>query len=125
MTAADTFERQDELNERRELHRVDFKVRPSEDHPLFRKSACGALSLWIYAASPLDAVERCWPFLAALPFELVDQDEAQITSPFRPSNEAERIVAEQAELTGIAQFYDAYDDEAEERDIPFPGEETA
>lgn len=64
------------LEDGRALRQIFYKVRPSPDHPLFWAHQCGILSIWLYAATNDDAIERATPILAALPFEKITEQAA-------------------------------------------------
>lgn len=112
-----------ELPDGSELFRVDFKVRPTDAHPLRWKSACGILSIWTFAKDKDEAISYCLTVVAVMPFHITD-DEVLCSNKFAAINSAIGIVADQAEYLGFSAFYDAYDHNADERDIPFPGEKA-
>lgn len=113
-----------ELPDGREFYRLDFKVRPTEQHPLFWQSAAGILTIWIYAESPENAEFRSRGLLSVLPFEVIGET-VQVIGCTSPNCEAVEIIEEMARMVGFGAFFDPYDSNADERDIPFPGEETA
>ncbi len=73
------------LEDGRVLRRIDYKVRPSPDHPLFWERQHGILAIWLYAASEEDLVERANGLLAALPFEQIsEQTQVCVATPVPP-----------------------------------------
>lgn len=110
-----------ELPDGRELFRLNFKARPKARHPLFERSACGILSIWLFAESAADAVICAKPLIAPWPFEIIG-DEVDVLSDLRPPDDPHAVLYEQAEIVGFSAYYHEYDRDADERALQFPGE---
>jgi hypothetical protein len=93
------------LADGRTLYRIDYRVRPSEDHPEHGgESDGGILSIWVFGRSASLAAVRALHLLQVLPFEAASREiryDDEITTP----NEAMKIVVDQVELCGFSFYY--------------------
>ncbi|MBA3960858.1 MAG: hypothetical protein H0X40_03020 [Chthoniobacterales bacterium] len=99
------------LADGRKLYRIEWQVRPSEDHPLFGKSAAGALSIWVFERSPGAAGVRAMSLLEVMPF-LTTSKVAESVTNIVPPHEAYRILVDMVELTGFSAYYDSREETA-------------
>ncbi len=51
-------------------YRTVFKVKPTKNHPRFFDWDFGLLSIWLFADSGDEAIERAETIIAALPYEI-------------------------------------------------------
>lgn len=88
---------------RHELFKVDFKIRPTVNHPLFFDMQFGFLAVWIFAESVEDANERATAIVEQLPYEIAGQKarvyEIPSTGPSEPAHWV--LAAEQARKIGL------------------------
>ena len=108
----------------RTLYRIDYRVRPTEDHPRYGQSAGGILCIWLFERSSGEAGVRSMHLLDVLPFQTVGH-EVQYQDEFSPPNVAMQILLEQVELCGFSFYYHAHPDATDIARIPFPGEKAA
>ena len=60
------------------LFQLTLKVRPSTGHPLLHEWDHGFLSVWLFADSDDDAVDRAFTIVDQLPYELAKDDVASV-----------------------------------------------
>lgn len=93
------------LPDGRELFRLDFLVRPTEDHPMYGHVESGKLIIWVYDRVIEDAACRALHLIKVMPF-LAISPEVQGDYAIAPDNTAYEIMADMVDRVGHAAHFE-------------------